>query len=335
MAAFDDVYSGSYTSTGAAKVIQIPSGVDFFEVLVQGNATGDTWRNNPAVAGVNIHSYWQSGMSSGTALADQTTAVIGQTLTNFVLTNGFTPVTSQANVYGPAFTGTLSNANPAVLTVPGDPFVTGDVVLLEAGIGNTSKQMLGITWSLVRTGVGTYTLNDAFDASALTAAGPVVVKKLLFPFVFTPYLSYIVKIVAAGGTILPGPILVPAGQIGIQTSYPHGLAVGETIRLVVPTPWGATALSGQQAAIASVLDPWTFTVFLTTVFSPFVFPSVAAAAAGVTWPQAIPIAEDASTFVGSFTDVNFTGIILGTSVVGPAGALVIWRAQHSLKVFTS
>jgi len=60
MAAFDDVFSGSYTSTGAAKFISLPSGADFMEVLVQGDATGNVWANNPAVAGRNKHSYWQA-----------------------------------------------------------------------------------------------------------------------------------------------------------------------------------------------------------------------------------------------------------------------------------
>lgn len=324
MAAFDDVFSGSYTSTGAAQLIQLPSGADFFEVLVQGSAAGSVWANNPAVAGVNRHSYWQSGMASDTALAIQNNAVVGGSVSAFVASNGFTPVTSQANLYGPAQAGTdITAAATAVMTITAaNAFSTGDVVLLEAGPGNTSKQMLGIPWSVVSTGANTYTLNSAFDSSALTAAGPIVARKLLYPAVFQPYLSYIVAL-GLGATTT------------VTTSAPHGLTAGQSVRLVVPAPWGSTQLNGQQGVVLSVTDAWTYVVAInSSAANAFAFPSVAQANQGVTWPQSVPIAEEASQFVGSFLDANYKGMIIGSSVAGPAGALVLWRARKSTKVFT-
>ncbi len=325
MAAYDDVFSGSFTSAGSAKFISLPSGADFVEVFVQGDASGSIWANTPPVAGRNRHSLWQAGMASDSALAEQTTGVAGESISVYLSSDGISEVTSSAGLLGPAIAGTqISAANPAVMTItPANAFETGDVVLLEAGPGVTSKQMLGIPWSVTSTGANTYNLGNAFDSSALSAAGPIVAKKVLYPGVFTPYLSYIVALTLGASTT-------------VETSYPHGLSAGQTVRLVVPGPWGSTQLSGQQGVITSVVDAWTFVVAInSSSASAFTFPSVAAAAAGVTFAQVIPIAEDAGTFVGSFTDVNYKGLMLGSAVVGPAGSLVLWRAQKSLKVFTS
>lgn len=325
MAAFDEVLSGSYTSTGAAKFISLPCGADVFEVFVQGSAAGDVWANNPAVVGVNRHAFWQAGMAADSALVDQNTAVVGESISQYLSANGILPVQSQASLLGPAVLGTqISAANPAVMTItPADAFNTGDVVLLEAGVGNTSKQMLGIPWSVTKTGANTYTLDNAFDSSALTAAGPIVARKLLYPGVFSPYLSYIVALGLGAST-------------SVTTSYPHGLSVGQSVRLVVPSPWGATALNGQQGVITSVPGSHQFVVAInSSAASAFAFPSVAQAAAGVSWPQVIPFAEDASQFVGSASDNNYKGIIIGSAVCGPAGALVCWRAQKSTKVYSS
>ena len=99
---------------------------------------------------------------------------------------------------------------------------------------------------------------------------------------------------------------------------------------------GTTQISGQQGIVTAVSDSMTFTVNInSSAASAFVFPTSAQAAAGVTWPQVIPFGDQASSFDLSATDNNFTGLIVGSSVVGPAGALVLWRARHSLKVFTS
>jgi hypothetical protein len=217
---------------------------------------------------------------------------------------------------------TLTNANV---------YQTGDVVLLESTTG--ALQFSGIPWSVVVTGANTYNLGitgTTFDASAFVAAATnVVTKKVNFPTVFTPYLSYIVALTRGATTT-------------VVTSAPHGLAAGDTVRLVIPSPWGTTQISGQQGVVASVTNAITFVVNIdSSAATAFAFPTTAQAAAGVTWPQVIPFGDAAGAFDLSATDNDFQGVIIGNSATAGAAilsansALVLWRAQRSARVYTT
>ncbi len=248
----------------------------------------------------------------------------------FLSSGGFTPVISAANLLGPAQPGSgITKAGPAVMTLTNaNVYNTGDVVFLESTTG--ALQFSGIPWSVTKTGANTYNLNDAFSSLAFAAAATnVVTRQVLFPFAFTPYISYIVGMTLGATTT-------------VVTSYPHGLVAGEFVRLVVPSPWGATAISGQQGQVLSVTDAWTFVVNInSSAASAFVFPTTAQAAAGVSWPQVIPFGDQAASFDAAALDADFQGMILGNSATAGAAllsensALVLWRAQRSARVYTS
>jgi len=330
---FADVeLSGSFTtpaSGNANQVLRLPFVPDLIELWVRGNSSGDVWEST-ANPGPVKYAMWQSGMASGTALTTRNTNGAATDTSDFLATGGFTPVTSAANLYGPAQAGTgITNANPAVMTLTNaNVYQTGDVVLLESTTG--ALQFSGIPWSVTVTGANTYTLNNAFDASAFAAAATnVVARQLLFPTVFTPYVSYIIGITTGATTT-------------VTTSAPHGLVAGESVRLIIPSPWGTTQISGQQGVVASVTNAWTFVVNIdSSSASAFAFPTTAQAGAGVTWPQVIPFGDQASAFDASATDGNYKGMIIGNSatagsaILSANSALVVWRAQRSARVYTS
>lgn len=328
----DAVLSGSFVtpaSGNAAQVLKLPFVPDQIEIWVQGDSSGDNWES-VASPGPVKYAFWQSGMASGTALTVANTAGAATDTSVFLASGGFTPVITGANLIGPAQPGSgITKATPAVMTITAaNAFNTGDVVFLEATTG--ALQFSGIPWSVTKTGANTYNLNDAFDSSGFAAAATnVVARQVLFPFVFTPYLSYIVGLTRGVTTT-------------VVTSYPHGLVAGESVRLVIPSPWGSTQISGQQGQVLSVTDAWTFVVGInSSAASAFAFPTTAQAAAGVTWPQVIPFGDQAASFDASAVDANFQGMILGNSATAGAAllsensALVLWRAQKSARVYTS
>lgn len=333
---FADVeLSGSFTtpaSGNANQTLKLPFVPDLIEIWVQGTADGTVWEST-ANPGPVKYAFWQKGMANGTALTTRNTNGAATDTSDFLATGGITPVISAANSLGVAQPGSgITNANPAVMTLTNsNVYQTGDVVLLEST--TAALQFSGIPWSVVSTGATTYNLGivgTTFDASAFAAAATnVVAKKVNFPTVMFPYISYIVKITTGSTTT-------------VVTSAPHGLTAGDSVRLVIPSPWGTTQISGQQGIVTSITDAITFVVAIdSSAASAFVFPTTAQAGAGVTWPQVVPIGDQASAFDLSATDNDFQGLIIGNSAtVGAAilstnSALVLWRAQKSARVYTT
>ncbi len=345
----DVVLSGSFTtpaSGNAAQTLKLPFVPDLIEIWVQGNSAGSVWESvaNP---GPVKYAFWQSGMASGSALTVRNTNGAATDTSDFISVGGFIPVVSAANSLGVAQAGSgITNATPAVMTLTNsNVYQTGDVVLLESTTG--ALQFSGVPWSVVSTGATTYNLGitgNAFDAAAFAAAATnVVTKKVNFPTAFNPYLSYIRNITVVGGTV-PGAssVVVPSGSTGVTTTYPHGLAVNQVVRLIVPSPWGSTQLNGLQGIVTQVPDSITFIVSIdSSAASAFAFPLTAQAGAGVTWPQVVVIGEDASIFSASSVDSDFQGMIIGNSATAGSAllsansALVLWRAQKSARVYTS
>lgn len=345
----DAVLSGSFTtpaSGNAAQTLQLPFIPDVIEFWIQGNASGDNWTSS-ANPGPTKYAFWQKGMASGTALVTANTAGAATDTSVFLASNGITPVQSAANLYGIQQPGSgITKASTAVMTLTNsNVYSTGSVVLLEAT--TAMLQISGIPWSVVSTGATTYDLgitgNTFSTAGFANAATNVVAQQVLYPSAFFPYLSYITAITLAGGTV-PGSssYVVLGGQTGVTTSFPHGLSVGDTVRLVIPAPWGTTQISGQQGIVTAVPDAITFAVAINSAgASAFAFPTTAQAQAGVSWPQVIPFGDAASAFDLSAIDLDFQGFIIGNSAtVGAAvlsenSALVLWKAQKSARVYTS
>ena len=328
----DAVLSGSFTtpaSGNANQTLQLPFVPDLIEFWIQGNGSGDNWINT---SGAVIYAMWQQGMAPGTALtyAGDTGPVA---MPVFLASGGITPVTSASNLFGAPQAGSgITKATPAVMTLTNsNVYQTGDIVLLESTTG--MLQVSGIPWSVVSTGATTYNLGisgTTFSTSSFAAAATnVVAKKVLYPFGNTPYISYIVGMSLGAST-------------SVTTSFPHGLSVGDYVRLVIPSPWGPTQISGQSGIVTAVANAIQFTVAInSSAATSFAFPTSAQAAAGVTFPQVVPFGDSAAAFDLSATDNNYQGVIIGNSssagsaILSENSALVVWRAQKSAKVYTS
>lgn len=328
----DTVLSGSFTtpaSGNANQTIRLPFQPDFLEVWVQGNSSGDNWEST-ANPGPVKYAMWQSGMAAGTALTVRNTAGAATDFSDFLATGGFTLVSSAANTYGVSQAGSgITAATPAVMTLTNsNVYSTGDIVQIQGTTG--ALQLSPIPWEVTVTGATTYNIGNAFSTAGFAAAASAVTtRKVLYPGVFTPNLSYIVKVTTGATTT-------------IETSYPHGYAANQTVRFRVPSAWGMSQLDGLTGVIQSVTT-YAFVVNINTSsgYTAFAFPTSAVAGAGVSPATAEVIAEDASIFSGSSTDANYQGVIIGNSatagaaILSATSALVIWRAQKSARVYTS
>lgn len=332
----DAVLSGSFStpaSGNAAQTLKLPFIPDIFEIWIQGNSSGDNWTSTASPGPVK-YAVWQTGMAVGSAMCTANTNGAATDTSTFLTSGGVTPVTSAANLYGASQGGSgITKASPAVMTLTNsNVYNTGDVVLLESTTG--ALQFSGIPWVVSKTGATTYNLGlsgNLFDSTGFAAAATnVVARQLLFPTAFTPYVSYIVSLTTGATTT-------------VVTSAPHGLSAGDFVRLVIPSPWGTTQISGQQGQVISVsANGLSFVVGInSSAASAFAFPTTAQAGAGVTWPQVIPFGDQASAFDLSATDNDFQGLIIGNSATAGAAilsensALCIWRAQKSARVYTS
>lgn len=326
----DAVLSGSFTtpaSGNATQTLKLPFVPDLVELWVMGNSSGDNWTSS-ANPGPTKYAFWQKGMANGTALVTANTAGAATDTSVFLSSGGITPVTSAANLYGVQQPGSaVSKANPAQITsTNSNIYNTGDIVLLEQTTG--ALQFSGVPWQVTKTGATTYTI--PVDSTGFVAAATnVVMQQVSFPFMFTPYVSYIAALTKGVTTT-------------VSTTFPHGLTAGDSVRLVIPSPWGTTQISGQQGIVTSVTNTLTFVVAIdSSSASSFAFPTTAQAGAGVTWPQVIPFGDAASAFDLSATDNDFQGLIIGNSATAGAAilsensALVLWRAQKSARVYTS
>jgi hypothetical protein len=331
----DAVLSGSFTtpaSGNANQILQLPFVPDKIEFWVQGNSSGDNWTST-ANPGPVKYAFWQSGMASGSAMCTANTAGAATDTSTFLSSGGVTPVQSASNLYGTPQAGSgITKATPGVMTLTNsNVYNTGDIVLLESTTG--MLQVSGIPWSLVKTGATTYNLGisgTAFSTNAFAAAATnVVARQVLYPLGNTPYVSYIVAMTLGATT-------------AVTTSFPHGLSVGDYVRLVIPSPWGPTQISGQSGIVTAVTNSIQFTVNInSSAATSFAFPTSAQAAAGVTFAQVIPFGDSAAAFDLSSVDNNYQGVIVGNSATAGAAilsensALVCWTAQKSAKIYTS
>lgn len=316
--------SGYYTSAGTAKTLALPYQPDWFELRIQGNSSADNWLST-ASTGVVKEAYWYAGMANDSALATVNTNSAATDTKAFYSSAGIQLYSSNPASLGSPLTGSaISQASPAVVSMASTAGISaGDTVLVTGSTGMLQVSTLPFTVGTVvaNTSIQLAYLSSSGFAAAATAA---VIRKILYPNVFLPHLRYITAITAASSAV-------------VTFSTVCGFAVGQTIRFNVPSQFGMVEIDqllGQITAVNTGSNTVTVNIN-SSAFTAFAFPTSATASAGVTFAHCVPVGEQASQFDGSFTDNGSQGVILGTNVVGPNGALVLWKAGKSGKVYTS
>lgn len=330
---FSGTNQGRFTSTGAAEIIQLPSGVDWMWVYNQ-------TVQYAAGAGSGAEFYWQRGMTNGRGTIYTKTAVTGALAVAQIAANaGFYLVDSSVNIPSAsvAVTG-IDNSNPPVVFT-GDTSLLNDldVVRIFSTVGALQLQGLDFT-------IDNIVANTSFELAYMAAIananpGAGSYRRIPFDPLYYPRRRTITKISQATQAI-------------VTLSVTHGYTVGQEIRFVIPTvtalAFGMTELNEVQATIVAVgqadADGVTNTITVdvdTSGFTAFAFPLTADGA--FTPAQIVPVgqntAESLSQNVNILADARvntgFIGMQLQAGAASPAGVandVIYWVAGKSFSV---
>lgn len=233
MAEYSKLARGSFTSNGAAKVINLPFIPGYVKMINYSAA------NAAPAANAVITAEWFASMGQGFAVetAYNATPVL---VADTVSTNGISTFSAgQLLQYGAAIQiSGITKANPAVVTTAANHgLASGDVVVMNGLYQSTTTgmpQIAGIPFTVTVTGATTFTIPWNTNQSNYTAlsASPAgaTVRKVLYPYLY-----------------FPGTAVISAITLGttttIDTTSAHNFVVGQEVAFRIPSYWGTTQLN--------------------------------------------------------------------------------------------
>lgn len=310
------IIRGTFTSDGASEALVLP------------------WIPTKFIVN-NITQYGSAAAATPVMRAEKSFSQPDNSVLTYLKTNGAATlaiptmnltggVSIEIQTPGALQTGTaITNADPAIVTVNAHGYKVGDVVRLTQTTG--MLQIAGTEYTIQAVG-GANVFQIGLDASGYAApATAVTVQRIPFPVYFPR-------------VMIPGAI-TQATQAVIDIPFFGSItgeifSVGQTLKLVVPPEFGMIEADGQTVeVVATSTANQTITVDLdTTSFTAFAYPTSAIAAAGINFPQIVPIgAVGAPTEFGTTFNENFVFVTLGTNAIGGANDIMEWEAQRSME----
>lgn len=206
----------------------VPDYVQFINYQAYDTPT-DTW-----VAGGN----WDVNMGQGSGVFQLFNATPVLT-TNATTTGGITTFQAgQMLQYGARQqVVSITKASPAVVTVTGHGYVSGDVVVFQ-GLSQSAttgmQQIAEIPFTITVVDANSFTIPWNTNQSGYTAlsASPATafVKKVLYPYLYAPGAN-VISAITTGTTTT------------IDTTSAHNFVVGQEVAFRIPTIWGTTQLN--------------------------------------------------------------------------------------------
>lgn len=234
MTEYSRIARGTFTSTGAAQIINLPFRPGYVEM------TNYSSFATPANHGIP-RAVWHSQMGQGFAAVDLFNATPVLT-TGVVITGGISTFQAgQLLQFGAAQNvSTITKANPAVVTASAaHGLASGDVVIFS-NLYQTSttgmQQIANVAFTVTVTGATTFTIPwntnqsnyTAYNSGSATVQG--TFKKVLYPYLY-----------------FPGDVVISAITTGttttIDTTSAHNMVVGQEVAFRVPTAWGTQQLN--------------------------------------------------------------------------------------------
>lgn len=330
------IQQGSFTSAGLDVTLVLRSGVDWVETTNMTAAAGAVQFAAPATR-------WQLGMADNDGFIDFHAAATQVLSASTCATGvgagavpGYTLINSAVNVPGAPVTITAIAAGAVVSTANTAGLVANSsVVRINNATG--AAQLGGIDYLVTAVIANTsFTLGTAVAAGNIVAANApgasAAYQVIPFDPIFYPRRRIITNISRAASGV-------------VTTSVPHGLTVGQMVRINIPVVPGAAAtmsqINGVLCEVNAVASVTTFAVNVnTSAFTAFTFPLTGNTP--FTPPFVTPVGEgeDASIADPNLLDdatlnTAFIGIKLGGGLSSPAGAaadVIYWKAGKSFNV---
>ncbi len=232
MTEYSRMARGRFTSTGGAKIINLPFIPDYVELVNVSAAT------TPANNGVPYAS-WDASDGQGTAVAQyfNATPVLSS---GAVTANGISTFSAGLMLqYGASqVVGVITKASPAVVTVTAHGYTSGDVVIFSNLFETTTTgmpQIAGIPFTITVIDANSFSIpwntnQSNYTAISGAATGSPTVKKVLYPYLYAPGVS-IISAITTGSTTT------------IDTTDAHNFVVGQEVAIRMPQIPGVSPLA--------------------------------------------------------------------------------------------
>lgn len=306
---------GSFTSTGNARQIDLAWKPDLFKITIQGNSSGDNF-DSTANPGVTKTAWFYGTQADNTAFTVRNTNGAATDQSDFLTSNGFRWQQDSSPYIYPLLTiSSITKASAAVVTTSTDHgYATGDIVVINTATG--MEQIQTVPFQITVTGTNTFTipLNTSGFADAATGGSLRKVDPYSIMFPNNLFASSITQ----------------ASQAVVTTTFDHGLIASSSapafVLMTVPAEFGMSELDGKLVKVVAASGNSLTLDVNTTGYTAFAWPTAASVVIQpVTPAQATPSGELGQT-ANKAKDTCSMGMILGSGVVGPNGALVFWEA---------
>jgi len=312
MSSLQLVASGSFTADGSAKEIALRSDFDYFETE---NHTQMATTANP---GRGVFFRWYNGYAADSAAMVSKENSANTVTYEVVSSGGFTRVDEsvQAPEAAQATSGTdVTAANPAVVTVTAHGYSTGDRVRMYGTTG--MLQIAGMEFHVTRVDANSFQLTylDASGFAAVATAG--FARRIPNNPLYVPAKNYITGITAANPAV-------------VTLSLTHNLAVGDKVRLHVPSAFGmsqADNVVGEVTAVSTANNTVTLGDVDASTWTAFAFP--ASASVPFTHAHLVPFGDVANGVDQALDNQAQIIMKLAAGVDSPAGSandVIYWRA---------
>ena len=335
---FSGTNQGKFTSTGANKILNIRSDVDWINVYNYTAATQTT-------ANLGFQYYFQRGMAQGTGIIYSKLAAVANdpvTVATLAAPNGFYLIDTSVNVPGASValtqidtTYAVAPAPPRVSTANTAGLNDGDIVRIFSVVNGAQYNGLDFTIDNIVTNTR-FELAYFVNQNITTGAG--TFRRIPYNPIYYPRARYISTI-------------TQAAQAVVQLTVTHGYKVGQAVRFIVPSiggsaaTYGMTEINNLQGTILAIdLVNNTITVDIdSSGFTAFAQPTSAQASVGYTPAQVVPIgqntAESLDAGVDILSDATENQAIIGILLTGgadkpggDAADVMYWVAGKSFSV---
>lgn len=359
MTEYSRMRRGNFVSTGAAQIINLPFQPDAVKFVNYSSFA------TPANHGIP-RAYWDSSMGQGYATVDLFNST--PVLTTDVVTSGgiSTFAAGQLLQFGAqqqVVASTKGTTTSFQVTAHG--YSTGDVVIFQ-GLYQSSTtgmpQMCGIPFTVTKVDANNFTVlwnsNNSSYTNLSTSPAGAYVKKVLYPYLYAPGVSFIYAITTGTTTT-------------VQTTTANNFVVGQEVAFRIPSAWGTTQLNSLPDTlipgspiygyVQSITNATTFVISTnSTGYTAFTTAQSVASVPGLQFPQVLaagdvntggvaysgsqlypsPLVNGFSTIngpaiSGAFVNNTSQGFIIGAGasatdsasvLVGANGNVVYWEA---------
>ena len=291
MTEYSRIAKGRFTSTGGAQIVNLPFVPDFVEFINYTAAASGADNGVPMA-------WWDANMGQGVAVIDRFQAA-NQLTTDTVDSNGISTFTAGLLLqYGASQSvGGITKASPAIVTVTGHGYTSGDVVIFQ-NLYETSTtgmpQIDGIPFTITVIDANSFSIpwnTNQTNYTAITGAatGGPTVKKVLYPYLYAPGVN-IISAITTGTTTT------------IDTTSAHNFVVGQEVAFRIPSTWGTTQLNSLPnptipgspiyGYVVSVTDYNTVVVNInSSAFTAFNSNQTVANVPGLSFPQILAVGD--------------------------------------------